>query len=408
MHVAGAVHVGVVRHHVLRQVDPSLLREPGRRTLAQVHGGVAPVRGPDIPRALWVQVEGVVRVLVDPARERAVRVDVARALAASEGNSQKAALADHLAAGNSCDLSVVDDLDGHTAELVVGDVLENRHDLLLVDILRNVREAVAPSGLAVRRNCAGGAAADGLDGPRELGGDGLHGLHDDVVVVLRVWVGHVPLRLRRINNFTILHGDALDVALAQVESDSAAVGHLAADHWQFHALRELFNRRHGGHGPRDAVDFRHGFGLEFILAAGAEGGGEGRAELRRATEDEFQAAALPEHVPDHLPSEEHRGVETVVARREDGQLVAAEASAWALDDEAELGHGTQLRGFGDVLHVLPLAQNERAEVGLERSRHRGPGQQILHGGLRHHGVGATLDHGCYAAKRIKMCAERGW
>mmetsp|Transcript_114459 Transcript_114459/g.363811 ORF Transcript_114459/g.363811 Transcript_114459/m.363811 type:complete len:417 (+) Transcript_114459:809-2059(+) len=395
--VVGLVHVGVLGVHVFRQIDAALLGQPRGRALAEVHGGIAPVGRPDVGRALWVHVAGAVGVLVDPARQVAVRVDVAGALAAAQGDAEEAALADHLAAGDRRDLTVVDDLDGHVAELVPRDVLEDWNHLLLVHIRGHVREAVAPCCLTVCRNGTGGTATDGDNGARKLGSNVLHGLDDDVIVVLRVRVGHVPLRLSRAQDLTILHGHHLHIALAQVESDSAAVGHLAADHWQFHALRELLNRRHGGHGPGDAVDFRHGFGLEFILAAGAEGGGEGRAEIRRATEDEFQAAALPEHVPDHLPSEEHRGVETVVARREDGQLVAAAAASGPLHGEVELGDGILLRGLGDVLHVHPLAQHEGAEVRIQRSRYRRATKQVLHGLVGHHVIGAR--HGFDAGLR---------
>mmetsp|Transcript_41796 Transcript_41796/g.119543 ORF Transcript_41796/g.119543 Transcript_41796/m.119543 type:complete len:342 (-) Transcript_41796:181-1206(-) len=341
MHVAGAVHVGVVRHHVLRQVDPSLLREPGRRTLAQVHGGVAPVRGPDIPRALWVQVEGVVRVLVDPARERAVRVDVARALAASEGNSQKAALADHLAAGNSCDLSVVDDLDGHTAELVVGDVLENRHDLLLVDILRNVREAVAPSGLAVCGHRARGAAADRHQRARQFCGRRLHGLDDDVIVVLRIRVGDVPLSLLGVQDLAVLHGDRLDVALAKVEGDAAATRHLATDDRLVLAGGQLLGL-HNIDRPWDTIDLRHRRGLEGILAALAVRGLQQFADLGRTRQHQLEAAPLPDHVPDALAREEHGCVEALMRLREHRQLVAAHAAPGPLDCKVQLGDGTQL------------------------------------------------------------------
>mmetsp|Transcript_57081 Transcript_57081/g.149550 ORF Transcript_57081/g.149550 Transcript_57081/m.149550 type:complete len:426 (+) Transcript_57081:278-1555(+) len=341
MHVAGAVHVGVVRHHVLRQVDPSRLREPGRRTLAQVHGGVAPVGGPDIPRALWVEVEGVVRVLVDPARERAVRVNVARALAASEGDSKKAALADHLAAGNSCDLSVVDDLDGHVAELVPRDVLEDWNHLLLVHIRGHVREAVAPCCLTVCRNGTGGTATDGDNGARKLGSNVLHGLDDDVIVVLRIRVGDVPLSLLGVQDLAVLHGDRLDVALAKVEGDAAATRHLATDDRLVLAGGQLLGL-HNIDRPWDTIDLRHRRGLEGILAALAVRGFQQFADLGRTRQHQLEAAPLPDHVPDALAREEHGCVEALMRLREHRQLVAAHAAPGPLDCKVQLGDGTQL------------------------------------------------------------------
>merc|ERR1719221_2156419 len=97
---------------------------------------------------------------------------------------------DHVAARHGRDLAVVDDLDGDAAELVLGDVVEDRHHPLLVDVWWDVRKAVAPRGLAVRRYRPRGAAADGNDGPRQCTGRLLHGLDDEVVVVLRVRVGY--------------------------------------------------------------------------------------------------------------------------------------------------------------------------------------------------------------------------
>mmetsp|Transcript_79818 Transcript_79818/g.193433 ORF Transcript_79818/g.193433 Transcript_79818/m.193433 type:complete len:320 (+) Transcript_79818:444-1403(+) len=193
--VVHLVHVGVVGHHVLGQVHASLLRQAGRSALAEVHGGVTPVRRPRIRWAFGIHVQGAVRVLVDPACERTVRVDVARALAAAKGDTEEAALPDHLAPGHGRDLAVVDDLDGHTAKLVVRNVLEDRHHALLVDVGGHVGEAVAPGRLALVRDGPRSAAADGFDLSRELGRHLLHGLNDEVVVVLRVGVGDIPLRL---------------------------------------------------------------------------------------------------------------------------------------------------------------------------------------------------------------------
>mmetsp|Transcript_52185 Transcript_52185/g.111090 ORF Transcript_52185/g.111090 Transcript_52185/m.111090 type:complete len:288 (-) Transcript_52185:728-1591(-) len=193
--VACCVHVGVFGHHLLGKVHTTFLGQPSRRALTQVHRSVSPVGGPHVGRSLRVQIERVVGVLVDPASQVSVLVDIARSFAASKGDTEEATLADHLTSSDGGNLAVVDDLDGDTPELVLGDVVEDRDNLLLVDIGGDIREAIAPSGLAIRRNGARGRATDGFQSTRELGCRVFHGLDDDVVVVLRVGVSNIPLSL---------------------------------------------------------------------------------------------------------------------------------------------------------------------------------------------------------------------
>mmetsp|Transcript_13319 Transcript_13319/g.39687 ORF Transcript_13319/g.39687 Transcript_13319/m.39687 type:complete len:387 (-) Transcript_13319:54-1214(-) len=378
----GLEHVRVVRHVLRGELDAALRSQPGRGALAQVHGGVAAVRGPDVARPLGVQVAGAVGVLVDPARQGAVLVHVAGALAAAQRDAEEGALADHLPAGDGRHLAVVDDLDRNAAELVLRDVVEDRHDALLVDVRGHVREAVAPRGLAVGGDGAGGAAADSHDGAVQLLGHVLHALHDEVVVVLRVRVGDVPLRLRGVDDLAVLHGDGLHVALAQVEGDAAAGRDLAADDGLLHRRRE--GRRAGDdlHGPGRAADLGEGGRLELVLAALGEGLLHLLADLLRPGEDELLAAALPEHVPDDLAGHEHRRLEALVVLREHGQAVAAAAASGPLDGEFELA-----RAALDSLHVLHLAEDERAEVRVQRRGHARPREDVLGGGRRHHWVG---------------------
>mmetsp|Transcript_72600 Transcript_72600/g.192868 ORF Transcript_72600/g.192868 Transcript_72600/m.192868 type:complete len:532 (+) Transcript_72600:71-1666(+) len=402
-HVDRGVHVGVLGHHVGGEVDATLLCQPGRGPLPEVDRGVAAVRGPNVARALGVQVEGVVGVLVDPTRERAVLVDVAGALAAAEGDPEEAALTDHLSAGDGRDLAVVDHLQGHVAKLL-GELREDGHDLLLVDIGGNVREAVAPRGLAVGGDGPRRAAADRLDLAGELGSCGLHRLDDDVVVVLRVRVRDVPLGLRRVQDLAVLDGDRLDIALAQVEGDAAAAGDLAADHGLLLRGRELL-RLHHGNRPGHAVDLRHGGGLKVVLAALGVRRLELLAELGGAAEQQLEAAALPEHVPDALAGEEERGVVALVALREDGQLVPADASG-PLHGEVQLGGLAEVGAVRHLPHVAPLPQHEGAEVRVQWSRHRWPRQQVLHGGLRHHGVRASECHGDSGGVPKPICARQ--
>mmetsp|Transcript_41795 Transcript_41795/g.119540 ORF Transcript_41795/g.119540 Transcript_41795/m.119540 type:complete len:389 (-) Transcript_41795:181-1347(-) len=340
-HVAGGVHARVLRHHVGRQVDAALLGQPGRRTLAQVHGGVAPVRRPDVDSALRVDVEGVVGILVDPASQVAIGVDVAGALGAAEGDSEEAARADHLAARDGGHLAVVDDLDGDTAELVLGDVIEDGHHPLLVHVRSDVREAVAPSGLAVCGHRARGAAADRHQRARQFCGRRLHGLDDDVIVVLRIRVGDVPLSLLGVQDLAVLHGDRLDVALAKVEGDAAATRHLATDDRLVLAGGQLLGL-HNIDRPWDTIDLRHRRGLEGILAALAVRGLQQFADLGRTRQHQLEAAPLPDHVPDALAREEHGCVEALMRLREHRQLVAAHAAPGPLDCKVQLGDGTQL------------------------------------------------------------------
>mmetsp|Transcript_96756 Transcript_96756/g.257136 ORF Transcript_96756/g.257136 Transcript_96756/m.257136 type:complete len:249 (-) Transcript_96756:54-800(-) len=245
--VVHLVHVRVVGQHVLGQVDATLRGQARGCTLAEVHRSIAPVRRPGVGRAVGVHVQGAVGVLVDPAGEGAVLVDVARPLAAAQRDAKEAALADHLTASNGRDLAVVDDLNWHAAKLVLRDVVEDRHDLLPVDVRGHVGEAVAPSGLAPVGDCACRAAADGNDFARQLGSHLLHGLDNEVVVVLRVWVGDVPLRLLRINDLAVVDCNSLDIALPEVKGDARTIGNLPRHHGHLLLLWELGGAAHDDH-----------------------------------------------------------------------------------------------------------------------------------------------------------------
>mmetsp|Transcript_53549 Transcript_53549/g.154394 ORF Transcript_53549/g.154394 Transcript_53549/m.154394 type:complete len:444 (+) Transcript_53549:143-1474(+) len=353
-HVAGRVHVGVVGHHLRGEVQAALFREARGRTLAEIHGGVAAVRRPRVPRGVGVEVERIVGVLVDPAREGAVLVDVARALAAAQGNAEEAAFADHVAAGHGCDLAVIDHLDRHPTELLLRDDVEDGDHLLLVDIRRHVRKAVAPRGLAVGGHGAGRAAADGLHGPRQLRGGVLHRLDDKVVVVLRVRVRHVPLRLSRVNHLAVLDRHGLDIALAEIERDAVAAGDLACVNGPLLALRQARQRLHRGDAPLRPVDLRHGADLEVVFTPGRVGLRHLLAELLRAEQGDLVPAALPQHVADRLAGQEDRGVEALVALRENRELVAA-AAVGPLHSEVEVVDLAVLCAVRDALEILPLA-----------------------------------------------------
>mmetsp|Transcript_92919 Transcript_92919/g.182087 ORF Transcript_92919/g.182087 Transcript_92919/m.182087 type:complete len:458 (-) Transcript_92919:15-1388(-) len=390
--VARRIHVRVLRHHLRRQVDAALLREPRGRALAKVHRGVAGVRRPRIAGGIGVQVERVVSVLVDPAGQGVVLIHIAGTLAAAEGDAKEVAFADHLTARDGRHLAVIDDLDWDATELVLRDVVEDRHDPLLVDVRRDVREAVAPRGLAVGRHGAGGAAADGLDLSGELGRGVLHRLHDHVVVVLGIRVRDVPLRLRGVKHLPVLHRDRLDIALAEVESDAAAAGDLAAVDALVLRRRQLLDAVDGGHRPRGAEDLWHCRHLELVLALQGISLRDRRADLLRPAHGELEAAALPKHVADRLASEENRGVEALVVRGEDRQRVAAAAAARAAHGEVEVGDFSELPAVGDLPQVLALAQDEGAEVRVQGRRHTGAHEQVLHRRVGHHGVG-DLAHG---------------
>mmetsp|Transcript_13318 Transcript_13318/g.39683 ORF Transcript_13318/g.39683 Transcript_13318/m.39683 type:complete len:382 (-) Transcript_13318:81-1226(-) len=376
----GLEHVRVVRHVLRGELDAALRSQPGRGALAQVHGGVAAVRGPDVARPLGVQVAGAVGVLVDPARQGAVLVHVAGALAAAQRDAEEGALADHLPAGDGRHLAVVDDLDRNAAELVLRDVVEDRHDALLVDVRGHVREAVAPRGLAVGGDGAGGAAADSHDGAVQLLGHVLHALHDEVVVVLRVRVGHVPLGLLAGEHLVVLHRDGLDVALAQVEGQAAAARVLAAH------LRGVLGGGQVRHGVRDggleglvgrAADVRHRLDLEVVGAAVGELLLDGLADALRASQDELGAAALPHHLLDQDAGQVDGGLSILAVFGEDGQGVAR--AAVGAGQGPVKGVLAALRG----LQVRPLAQDQRREGRVQRSSDLGLLQEELRSGRGH-------------------------
>mmetsp|Transcript_119676 Transcript_119676/g.267363 ORF Transcript_119676/g.267363 Transcript_119676/m.267363 type:complete len:473 (+) Transcript_119676:160-1578(+) len=375
--VARGVHVWVIRHHVGGEIDTALLCQPGGGTLAQIHGGVAPVGGPGVARALGIEVVGAVGVLVDPTREVAVRIHIARALTAAERNTEEASLADHLPTGHRSHLAIVDHLDGDTTELILGDVVEDRHYLLLIDVRSNVGEAIAPCGLAFCRDGARGAAANGFDF-RQLRGHLLHSLDDQVVVILRVRVGDVPLRLLGVYDLPILDGHRLDIALAEVEGDAGAGGFLAALHGLLLCRWQVAGRGHDLYRPRRSADLRHGPGLEVILATWGEGLLQQLTELGWPCQDELAAAALPEHVPDDLASQVERSVEVLVIVGEDLQLVAAAATPRPRDGKFQI----QRRGRHSS-EVLCLAKDEGRVVRVQGRGHLAPCKQELRGRERH-------------------------
>mmetsp|Transcript_25359 Transcript_25359/g.64635 ORF Transcript_25359/g.64635 Transcript_25359/m.64635 type:complete len:382 (-) Transcript_25359:510-1655(-) len=223
-------HFRVREFVMIRDVDTALHCELRRATLSQVQvreAGVSAL-GPRVRRSLRVQVEPEVAQLVDPAHQVAVLVGVAGSLAAAHRDAHDVALLDLLVGRQGCHLTIVDNLQGNVASQLLGKPLEDVNDLLLVHVRGHVREDVAPSGLVVCGDGTGGAAADGIDlGQGRLGQ--LQGIHDGIVVVLRVRIGDIPLGLLRVQDLVVLDGDGLDVALAQVEGQPAATGILAAD-----------------------------------------------------------------------------------------------------------------------------------------------------------------------------------
>mmetsp|Transcript_24887 Transcript_24887/g.56565 ORF Transcript_24887/g.56565 Transcript_24887/m.56565 type:complete len:362 (+) Transcript_24887:30-1115(+) len=247
--VVHLVHVRVIWHHVLWQIDSALLGQARGRALAQVHRGITTVRRPRIARALWVHVQRAIGVLVDPASEGAIRVHVTRALAAAQGNAKEASLADHLATCNRRDLAIVDDLDWHTTELVLRDDVEDWSHLLLVDIGGHVWEAVTPRRLALGRNGAGRAAPDGDDSAGQFSRHLFHSLHDEVVVVLRIRIGDVPLRLLRIHYLAVLDRNRLHIALPQVEGNPCATGNLPRHDGLLARFRQVSNAARDRHRP---------------------------------------------------------------------------------------------------------------------------------------------------------------
>mmetsp|Transcript_20822 Transcript_20822/g.59478 ORF Transcript_20822/g.59478 Transcript_20822/m.59478 type:complete len:411 (-) Transcript_20822:53-1285(-) len=396
--MARRIHVRVLRHHFRREIDAAIFREPRRGTLAQVHGSVASMRRPRIARRIRIEVERVVCVLIYPARQRNIVIHIPGTLAAAQRNSEQGTFADHLGAGHCRHLAVVDDLYRHAAKLILSDIVEDRHHSCLVDFRRHVGETIAPCCLAVRRHGAGRAAADGLDFSWQLSGGVFHRLDDNVIVVLGVRIGDIPLSLCGIQHLPILDRYRLHIALAQVEGDAASACDFPAMDWFVLCGRELVNRRHGLHRPRFAKNLRHCFRLEGVLPLQGICSGDDRAQFRRAAQGDLETAALPKHVTDSLAHHDDGSVETVMILRKDGKRVAPATTAGALDSELEAADLSELCTLGNTTEVVALAEDEGTEVRVQRRRHAGSHQQVLHRCFGHHGVG-HLAHGSPLGQR---------
>mmetsp|Transcript_72593 Transcript_72593/g.192833 ORF Transcript_72593/g.192833 Transcript_72593/m.192833 type:complete len:484 (+) Transcript_72593:398-1849(+) len=400
------VHGVALRPKAVWHIDAALDSKARCRALAQVHVRDPAVGRPRVIRRVRVEVQGHVAELVDPTHQVAVDVAVPSALAATHGNAHEVAALHHHHAGKCGDLPVVDDLQRHIAKFL-GKVVENRHDLLLVDLGRHVGEDVAPSGLVLARDGARGAAADGVD-PGQVGGGLLHRTQDHVPVVLRVRVGDVPLRLLRGQDLVVLHGHGLDVALPQVERQAAAVGVLAADLRGVPRQGQLPGAGHDLHaeGLRPAADLGHGRRLERELPSRGELPLEVLAHRRRPADEQLVGAALPDQLLYAGADDVHGCRDLIVAFREDWHPPARAAVG------PNQGPVHELRGVPERLQVAELPEDVGCEVGVERRGDLRLDEQEPLGRLAHRRVrrsvrGPDVDASC-RHRAWRAVPERSW
>mmetsp|Transcript_63260 Transcript_63260/g.135950 ORF Transcript_63260/g.135950 Transcript_63260/m.135950 type:complete len:291 (+) Transcript_63260:299-1171(+) len=231
------VHVRVVRVHLFWHLHASPDRQLRGTTLPQVL-----VRNALMPLCPWVtlrigvQVELDIAELVDPTQQVLILVAITTSLAAAHGNAQKVTLADHDSTSDCGHLTIVDHLQRDIAELL-RQVFEDGHDFFFVHIWRNIWEDVAPSGFVVSRDCACGAATDGIN-PRKCGRRFFHGGKYHIPMVLRVRIRDIPFCFLRFYNLVVLYRHRLDVALPEIKGEAASRGILPAFDWPVHSLRE--------------------------------------------------------------------------------------------------------------------------------------------------------------------------
>mmetsp|Transcript_1642 Transcript_1642/g.3045 ORF Transcript_1642/g.3045 Transcript_1642/m.3045 type:complete len:365 (+) Transcript_1642:499-1593(+) len=301
--VRDGAHVRVRVHVVLGDLHTGLGSELRSSTLAQVHVRHACVRtlGPGVCRRLRVQVEPDVAQLINPSEQVAVRICIASTFAAAHGDAHDAAKAIQLCHCGKCrHFTIVDHLERHITCHLMCNPPENIHDLGLVDIRWHIGEDVAPRRTVVSTHGAGSTASDRINlGERRLCQEEC--IHNRLEVVIRVWICDIPLCLLGIEDLVVLHGHGLDVALPQVECQTAAAGILAANLRCVLGLREvlrLFDNRHLEGLVWSATDIGHGGDFKFICTTHREHLLEHLAQLGWAAQHQGSGTAHPHHFLD--------------------------------------------------------------------------------------------------------------
>mmetsp|Transcript_11102 Transcript_11102/g.20151 ORF Transcript_11102/g.20151 Transcript_11102/m.20151 type:complete len:315 (-) Transcript_11102:1766-2710(-) len=189
-------HVRVRIHIVVWNLDASFCCKPCSTALTQVHVGDATMSsfGPWVCWCFRVQVQPAVAQLIDPAQQVAICVGITTTLAAAHGDAHDVALAKLLHCCKRCNLSIINDLQWNVATDLLGDPLENVHDLCLVDIRWDIGKDVAPSCFVVCTYGAGGTAPHGVNF-WEWSLCQFQRVHNGLEVVVRIRVCDIPLRL---------------------------------------------------------------------------------------------------------------------------------------------------------------------------------------------------------------------
>ena len=346
--------------HPHRQLDARGRGQAEHALLAEVECPGAAVATPLVHRGVGAVVHGGEGQLVEPAQQVAFGVHVARGLAGAQGDAEDPILAQAHGPGQSRDIPVVGDLQGHAQ--LGPDAQEDVADLA-VAVLRNAPEEAGDADLVVHQD-ARGAAADGVH-PGQVAGGGAQGLHDLAVVVgrVRVQAGR-PHHLLAEDGLAVDDRADLAVGSAQVKADAAAL-QVAAQ-----GLAELPRR---GHLRRGAGQDLEGLAVdvpahELAVEGPGPGGRVDRAQMvgdgRRPAHVGPAAAPLPQQELEEALDVGEVGREAGMALGEDHGLEARQGAIRPLQAQRQ-----RHPPGGDRLgHEGPVRQHRWPEPGVQGGR----------------------------------------
>ena len=209
--------------HLLRELEAELLGEPVDGLLRERHRTDAGIARPFAAGSLRVEVDRCERELGDAASERAVRIDVADSLGGAHRDAEDALLAHRDHASEGGDVTVVVDLERHAPVALDAEEHVLRNRVLLGVLLLDGAEEAGDAHLLADEG-SGGRAADRVHARQRRGGFLEAGGEHRVVVLGIGVVARIPRELLGEHDLAFLEGGDLEVARAEVEADTAAVG----------------------------------------------------------------------------------------------------------------------------------------------------------------------------------------
>ena len=209
--------------HRLRELEAVLLGEPVDGLLRERHRADTGVTRPLVRGRLGVEVDRGERELGDAARERTRLVDEADGFGGTHRDAEDALLAHRDHTGESRDVAVVVDLERNAPILLDAEEHVLRNRILGRVLLLDGAEERGDAHL-LADECAGRGTADRVDARKSRGGR-LEALGELRVVVLGVGVvPRIPRELLGEHDLALVERRDLEVARAEVETDTATVG----------------------------------------------------------------------------------------------------------------------------------------------------------------------------------------